>query len=87
MVKVQDLMGFTFVGTRAQAETLYRVTAPQLEEAEQYVLRRYLAISMPDELEQRYERMDDKTFRQTWSSVVAKLPAKIEDSPAAQSPA
>jgi hypothetical protein len=77
-VRTSDLINHKmFDGTKAQAEALYVVTAPQLEGIEQYVLCRFLRLDVSEKFQRNYEFITDREYERTLKNVISKLPEEI----------
>ena len=71
---VSELQTMVFLGTPDQAELIYKDMAKRgLTEAEQYILRRYLDLDIPESLE-RHSFMEDNVYWRVFSSILDRLP-------------
>jgi hypothetical protein len=71
---VSELQTMVFLGTPDQAELIYEDMAKRgLTEVEQYILRRYLDLDIPESLE-GHSFMEDNVYWHTLSSVLDRLP-------------
>ncbi len=80
-IKTRMLLGTsgTFEGTTAEAELIFHAmqSRRQLSEKEDYILRRYLGLFVPENLVTQYDTMTDEQYRTTLKTVLAKIPAEV----------
>jgi len=73
-----EFQTIVFLGTPNQAELIYEDMAQRgLTEVEQYILRRYLDLDIPERLE-GHSFMEDNVYWRTLSSVLDRLPAEAK---------
>lgn len=69
-----------FLGTVEDAWHIYAAMhAEHFTEPERYVLRRYLDLPIPANLEEKHGFMDDKVYFRIFSALLAKMPAEAKN--------
>ena len=68
-----------FLGTAEDAWRIYHaIHAECFTEPEQYILRRYLDLTIPANLE-KYDFMDDRPYHKILSMLLEKIPAEAKN--------